>query len=832
MATESATPHSPSSHWAEPFAYQGAGGAVRRIRASMYLAFLVLALAVMVQATQTLGLEEVRMTDAELLDRAGEQRTLAEQLGRHASLLVHEVLQAPEPVHAEQLSMQLRHYASRALQLEELLGDLHSRSQREASDVLTAVQRWQAARERLWYRGELLVQKLAEPDASRLREGLMALQAEVVPVGLAAQAMLGHLREAAERRAARARNEMVWGLAALLVLLGVLSLAVVEPAASAVERHVQRQKRQAAVVKRLALVAEHTSALVLITDREDRVEWANKAFTQGLGWALEEVCGRRPREFMHSPDVDPAVLARLKEALARGEGFRQVWLNRTRSGEELWLDVDLCPLPDSDGQITGYISLSTDVTAQRLLQEQLSLSACTDALTQLPNRSAVMDRLHQAIAHAARHPGYGFAVLYMDFDRFKQINDTLGHAAGDDLLRQVARRLQLALRPGDALARLEPLDGHCGDVAARIGGDEFVVVLDGVNSMDCVGAIADRLLQELSEPYLIGCTPLHTSASIGIVLHQGVQAIGSTAWTAEDVLRNADTAMYEAKRGGRARWVKFDDSMHERVVRALEMEQDLRRALKEDELYVVYQPVIELAARTLVGVEALVRWRHPHKGLVSPGEFIGVAEEAGLIDAVGAVVLHKACAQFVQWQQTLGERAPPMLAVNLSRAQLKRKGVVDELRDLLHRTAMRPECLQLEVTESLAAQDEPVQATLRQIKALGVKLALDDFGTGYSSLACLHQLPVDTVKIDRSFVQHAQTVEYHRVLIEATIRVARTLGMTTVAEGIETEGQASLMAQLLCDRGQGYLFSRPLEALALEQSLLNSAPRTEVALPA
>jgi EAL domain-containing protein (putative c-di-GMP-specific phosphodiesterase class I) len=256
--------------------------------------------------------------------------------------------------------------------------------------------------------------------------------------------------------------------------------------------------------------------------------------------------------------------------------------------------------------------------------------------------------------------------------------------------------------------------------------------------------------------------------------------------------------------------------MHERAVRQLAVETDLRRALREDELFVVYQPVVDLAHRGLAGVEALVRWRHPERGLVPPGEFIPVAEECGLIDEVGSLVLDKACTQFVRWRAELGALAPATLAVNFSRAQLKRADVTEELQLVLATTGMRPEWLQIEVTESLAAQDERVQATLRQIKALGVKLALDDFGTGYSSLACLHQLPVDTVKVDRSFVQHAQTVEYHRVLIEATIRVARTLGMSTVAEGIETEGQAGLMHELACDRGQGYLFSRPLEAAALE----------------
>jgi diguanylate cyclase (GGDEF)-like protein len=447
-----------------------------------------------------------------------------------------------------------------------------------------------------------------------------------------------------------------------------------------------------------------------------------------------------------------------------------------------------------------------------------------------------MERLLRAIEHARRHPGYGFTVLFMDFDRFKQVNDTLGHGAGDDLLRQIALRLQRTLRPGDAMARVERgTEGLQDPLAARLGGDEFVVVLEGVRDPDDARVVAQRLLGELAEPYLIGNVPVQSSASIGVLVHTGTPgertADDSVEDEAERVLRNADTAMYEAKRGGRGRWVMFDDSMQERVVRALALEADLRRALKADELYVVYQPVIDLIDGTLVGVEALVRWRHPTRGMVSPVDFVAAAEECGLIDALGSVVLNKACRQFEVWQRTLGGVAPRQLSVNLSRAQLERVGIVDEVSAVLQRCSIAPESLQLEITESLAAQDERVQGTLRELKNLGVQLALDDFGTGYSSLACLHQMPVDTVKIDRSFVKHAESVEYHRVLIEATIRVARTLGMITVAEGIETEGQATLMRELDCDRGQGYLYSKPLEAAELERWARSQAHEAAV-LPA
>ncbi len=807
--------------------------AARRVRLAMYLAFLVIALAVVVQGVLSLRLEGVHASDAELLDRGSEQRQMAQQFGRIAALMAAGAKGQPSTPdqQSQALADQLSHDASRALHFEDLLREQGRLGGASPSAVGPALEGYQAARERLWYRGQALVIHLEAGtlDRDRLAAAYDALQAEIDPSAAAAQELVMRLREAAEERVTRLRNELLSGVVTVLVLLMVLSLVVVEPTARAVALQVQRRVQQSAWVQRLALVAEHTSALVLITDADNRIQWANAALTRLTGWRLEDVVGRLPGELLHAEHADPVVLQEVRQACEGGRRIRREWLHRRRDGSEFWLDVDLCPLHGADGVHTGFVSVASDVSERRGLQDRLGQSASIDNLTQLPNRAAAMERLQQAIAHAARQPGYGFAVLFMDFDRFKQVNDTMGHAAGDELLRQAARRLQLTLRPGDALARMPARGGEGGDVAARLGGDEFVVVLEGVKDEATAALLATRLLKELNEPYLIGSAPLQSSVSIGVVLHTGAAAHGAEAAeppTAEHLLRNADTAMYEAKRAGRGRWVLFNDSMHERVVRALAIESDLRRALANDELFVVYQPVVDLGCRRVVGVEALVRWRHPERGLVPPVEFIGVAEESGLIDAVGAVVLRKACSQFVRWRAALGTQAPAQLAVNLSRAQLKRTGMVDELSALLQHCDMRAEWLQLEVTESLAAQDETVQLALRGLKNLGVKLALDDFGTGYSSLACLHQLPVDTVKIDRSFVAHAQSVEYHRVLIEATIRVARTLGMATVAEGIETEGQADLMQQLQCDHGQGYLFSHPLEAAALENWLRAEAAAT------
>jgi diguanylate cyclase (GGDEF)-like protein/PAS domain S-box-containing protein len=537
----------------------------------------------------------------------------------------------------------------------------------------------------------------------------------------------------------------------------------------------------------------------------------NERLVTMLGYRPGEVAldGNALDELIHPDDAEPRRHA-LQVHLANPDvPFRSEHRLRRPDGD--WATVLSCGtvIERSDsGRPRRMAGLHFDMTEQVQMQAMLRHAARTDGLTQLPNRAAVFDRVQQALQRAVDQPGFGYAVLFMDFDRFKQVNDTLGHAVGDELLRQIAQRLRNALRPGD-------LVGHAArhvnaqapeHTAGRIGGDEFVVVLEHVRGRDDACAIARRLLESLAEPYRIGSNVVHSTASIGIVTSE------QAANDANTVMRDADTAMYEAKRSGRGRYVVFDPSMHERVARSLGIENDLRLALERDELFVVYQPVVDLNAAGGSAVEALVRWNHPTRGLVSPADFIPVAEESGLIVEVGRTVLAAACRQFMAWRQQLGDKAPVSVAVNLSPVQLRHPTLLDDVQGCLRATGIQPRQLQLEVTESLAAQDELARTRLRELKALGLGLSLDDFGTGYSSLACLHQLPVDTVKIDRSFVSHAETSGYHRALIEATIRVAQTLGMTTVAEGIETEGQARLMAELLCGRGQGYLFSKPLEA--------------------
>ncbi len=516
-----------------------------------------------------------------------------------------------------------------------------------------------------------------------------------------------------------------------------------------------------------------------------------------------DMTARQWNQLMHPDDLGPwraSAVTHLENPL---HPLRREVRLRSPTGQWNWLLLSGAVVMRSPaGAPLRMAGVGLDVNANKALESQLRTAASTDNLTQLPNRSVVLDLIRAALARGAAQPGYNFAVLFMDFDRFKQVNDTLGHSVGDELLRQIAQRLQSSLRPGDSFVRTSDF----GQTAARIGGDEFVVVLDDIRGDLDAQVVAGRLLDVLGEPYDIGPHRISSSVSIGIV------TTAHAAPDADSVLRDADIAMYEAKRAGRGRYEMFDPSMRKRVRDDVTVQNDLRLALERGELFVVYQPLIDLTTGTLAGMEALARWRHPERGLVSPVEFIAVAEASGLIAPLGRFVLKTACRELAQMQAELGRRAPPKMAVNVSRAQLRQAGFSSEVLDVLRSSGVAPTQLQLEVTESLAAQDDAVKEVLRQVKALGVALSLDDFGTGYSSLSCLHELPVDTVKIDRSFVSRAESSAYHRVLIEATMRMAQTLGLSTVAEGIETPQQAALMLQLGCDRGQGYLYSKPMEA--------------------
>ena len=540
-------------------------------------------------------------------------------------------------------------------------------------------------------------------------------------------------------------------------------------------------------------------AIVAVTDPSGTIKQANERFCQVSQYSRDELIGQTHR-IVNSGEHPRQFWADMWRRVANGRSWHGEVCNRARDGSLYWVDTTVVPVLDPRGKVIEHVAIRTEITQRKQLEEQLRSAALTDGLTQLPNRVSMLEKLQGAVLRARRLHDYRFAVLFMDFDRFKLVNDSLGHDVGDELLRQIAQRLRLALREGDALSRAD----DCTHTAARIGGDEFVILLDGIRGVEDAELVARRLLLVLSQPYQIGPHEVHSSASIGVV------ASDTNRGDADALLRDADTAMYEAKRAGRGRYVLFDATMHERVARTLDIENDLRRALQTDEFFVVYQPIVDLATARLRGVEALARWRHPERGLVPPLEFIPIAEETGLITALGARVLREACEQFMRWRATLGAAAPGSVSVNLSRAQLCQGDLIEMVQQELLRTGMQPQWLRLEVTESLAMQDDGALAVLHRLKGLGVGLALDDFGTGYSSLACLHEIPVDVLKIDRSFVSQLAQSNHRRVLIQATVLVARALGIQTVAEGVETAEQARLLGQLGCSMAQGFLFGRPL----------------------
>jgi diguanylate cyclase (GGDEF)-like protein len=459
------------------------------------------------------------------------------------------------------------------------------------------------------------------------------------------------------------------------------------------------------------------------------------------------------------------------------------------------------------------VGVQTDVSDLKHVEAKIVHDAHYDPLTGLPNRISLMERLRHAGERAIHQPDYIFSVLFIDLDRFKMINDSLGHAIGDLLLCEISVRLADCLRPNDMVARL--------------GGDEFVILLEDVKTQDNVIVVAQRILESLSAPFNLEGREIFTSASIGITF-------SSAGFNRpEDLLRDADLAMYGAKTKGRGRYAVFHPKMHSSTIALLEMENDLRRAVERDELQLYYQPIISLRSNRLVGFEALIRWQHPQQGLISPARFVPVAEETGLIVPIGRWILRQACLQMRQWQQQFPNWPGLTVNVNLSSKQFSAH-LTEQVEQTLAETGLEPHYLKLEITESaLMSHAESAIATLSQLKQLGIQLAIDDFGTGYSSLSYLHRLPIDTLKVDRSFIHRVDSDGEQLAIVRTIISLAWNLGMDVVAEGVETLKQLAQLRSLRCEYAQGYLFSQPLNVEAItillsqepEQSQFNGIGR-------
>ena len=546
---------------------------------------------------------------------------------------------------------------------------------------------------------------------------------------------------------------------------------------------------------------------IYFKDRDSRFTRVNRYAAERFGIDSPALAvGRTDFDFFTSEHAQQA-LSDEQEIVRTGQSLVNVEERETlANGQFRWVSTTKLALRDPNGEIVGTFGISRDITDRKKAEEQLQRQAFYDPLTDLPNRALFLDRLHHLFQRARRSLGSPqFAVLYLDLDRFKGINDSLGHQAGDELLIATARRLERCLRPGDTLARL--------------GGDEFTVLLDDVRSERDATGVAERIHQEMAAPLKIRGAEVFSSVSVGI-------ALSSTGHECpEDMLRDADTAMYRAKAGGRASHQVFDGDMHRRAVSSLRLETDLRRALERHEIVPYYQPVVDLETCTVVGFEALARWRHPSRGVLLPDLFVPVAEETGLVVELGAWMLGEACQQAREWQQKHPLLAALGISVNVSGRQLSQGSVASDVERVLGATGLDPACLTLEITESALVHSSSAGASaVERLHAMSVGLHLDDFGTGYSSLTYLHSFPVQALKIDRSFVSRMCQAPQQAAIVKAIVSLAHDLEMEVVAEGVETLAQLEALRALGCRRGQGFLFSKPLPPDLAERLLEDSIP--------
>jgi diguanylate cyclase (GGDEF)-like protein/PAS domain S-box-containing protein len=545
-----------------------------------------------------------------------------------------------------------------------------------------------------------------------------------------------------------------------------------------------------------------TSDGVMIADLDERIISVNRAFMETTGYAEAELLGQSPRILQsgrHSRDFYRGMWF----ALSRGGSWRgEIW-NRRKSGETFPVWLNISTVHDARGDPTHYVAIYTDISKLKESEEKLKYLAHYDPLTDLPNRLLMQSRLDHAIAQAQRH-NHHVSILFIDLDDFKQVNDSLGHVVGDELLMQVARRLRARLRNEDTLARL--------------GGDEFVVLLEKLERADGAATVARAMLSETAVPFqLRGGRELYVRGSIGISVFPGDGA------TASELLRAADTAMYQAKAAGGDRFLFFTSAMGAEVLAGMELETALRRALEHKEMTLYFQPRVDLRDGRLQGAEALLRWFRNGTDAVPPGSFIPVAERSGLIVPIGNWVIDAACRQYRFWVE---QGLPPVqIGINVSARQFRDAGLARNIADSLHKYDMPAAMLVLELTESMLMErtDEAVEV-LQELNRIGVQISLDDFGTGFSSLSYLTRFPIDTIKIDRSFVASAETDGSAQTIINLVIRLAHGLGLKVIAEGVETEGQCAYLRRQGCDEMQGYFYSRPLPPEKFAELLLSGKP--------
>lgn len=535
---------------------------------------------------------------------------------------------------------------------------------------------------------------------------------------------------------------------------------------------------------------DHAAGMALISPDGAWLQ-VNNSLCSMLGYTEEELLEKGFQVITHPDDLgnDLANMQKLLEGNIPGYQLEKRFSHK--HGNTIWVLQSASLVCDADNKPRHVIFQIQDISARKIAEEQIHYAAFHDALTGLPNRSLFSDRLSMAVERAHRADNYMFAVFFVDLDRFKIVNDSLGHDIGDQLLVDLTRRLENSVRRIDTVARL--------------GGDEFAILLDGISSAEDAMEAIERIQQSVRQPFDLNGQEFFTTASIGI-------AFSSLGYDrAEDILRDADTAMYRAKANGKDRCEVFNAGMHKRAVEVLTLESELRRGVESGEVIPFYQSIVSLTSKKIVGFEALARWRHPKRGLVSPADFIPLAEDSGLIIPLGMSILRQACHDLRQWQKRFNNDSIS-ISVNLSTRQFKQANLIEEVKTILFESGLHAGCLRLEVTESAVMENTGVASEiLRQLKAIGVQLSIDDFGTGYSSLSYLHRIPFDILKIDRSFVTQMSTDKESHAIVKTIVRLASELNRSTVAEGIESKEHFDLLSNLSCQYGQGYYFSKPVD---------------------
>lgn len=550
--------------------------------------------------------------------------------------------------------------------------------------------------------------------------------------------------------------------------------------------------------QRYRIVTENMTDLVCLHRPDGQFAYITPSCESLLGYTRDELIGRSPYALFHEDDVIQIRLAH--DEILSGNSVSITYRIRHKSGQYIWLETLAKSILDASGQVTHLQTTSREVSDRVLIEQQLRYDALHDALTNLPNRLLLIERLELAIKRSRRQSGFYFAILFVDVDRFKVINDSLGHSIGDELLITLAQKFCNFVRETD--------------LVARIGGDEFVILLEDIEVPGAAETIAERILEDLRLPLIIKEQEIFVSASIGIV-SQPIKY-----QKAEDLIRNADIAMYRAKGDGRAGYAVFNPKMHAQVMERMHLENDLRRAIDAQEFVLVYQPIVSLKTLRIIGFEALIRWQHPTMGLLTPNRFIDIVEETDLIIPLGEWVLLTACQQVAMWQAHNPQMKDLRLTVNLSVKQLKSAVLIPQLNKVLTQTHIPPPCLTLEITESLLVENiGETSFLLNQVQSMGFTISIDDFGTGYSSLSYLHQLPVDSLKIDRTFVSPDEPTLRNQTIAESIVGLSNLLELKTIAEGIETPQQLQWLQTLHCEYGQGYLFSKPVSASEAQRLL-------------